>query len=72
MRFGFVTGRIVYYVRLVTFLIQQLVIEMALWVAIKLKEEKDMEHRGMKETIAYYKSKYEVYKDCYSSIVFSL
>ncbi len=28
--------------------------------------------RGMKETIAYYKNRYEVYKDCYSSIVFSL
>lgn len=41
--------RIVYYVRLVTFLIQQLVIEMALWVAIKRKEETEMEHRGMKK-----------------------
>ncbi|MES9774478.1 hypothetical protein ABWK50_26230, partial [Priestia megaterium] len=64
--------RIVYYVHLVTFLIQQLVIETALWVAIKLKEEKDMEQRGMKETIAYYKCRYKAYKDCYSSIVVSL
>jgi len=41
-------------------------------VAIKLKEEKDMEQRGMKETIAYYKGRYKAYKDCYSSIVVSL
>ncbi|MGG0451744.1 hypothetical protein ABEY82_15320 [Priestia megaterium] len=39
MTFGCVMARIVYYARLVTFLIQQLVIEMALWVAIKLKRE---------------------------------
>ncbi|MDP9726014.1 hypothetical protein J2W44_005116 [Priestia aryabhattai] len=31
-----------------------------------------MEHRGMKETIAYYKSRYEVYKDCYLPIMISL
>jgi len=31
-----------------------------------------MEHRGMKETIVYYKDEYKVYKDCYSSIVGSL
>jgi len=49
MRFDCVMTRIVYYVRLVTFLIQQLVIEMALWVAIKRKEEKEMEARGMKK-----------------------
>jgi len=42
-------ARIVYYVRLVTFLIQQLVTEMALWVVIKLKEEKEMKPRGMKK-----------------------
>jgi len=28
--------------------------------------------RGMKETIAYYKDEYKVYKDCYSSILVSL
>jgi len=36
MTFDCVMERIVYYVRLVTFLIQQLVIEMGLWVVIKL------------------------------------
>jgi hypothetical protein len=43
--------RIVYYVRLVTFLIQQLVIEMGLWVVIKLREEKEMEPRGIKKDL---------------------
>jgi hypothetical protein len=45
---------------------------MAYLEAIKPREDRNMEHRGMKETIAYYKGRYKVYKDCYSSIVVSL